>query len=597
MSIEIIDIGTYKMYYYTNDNDWQKPNITEYKIYKLFFQDKNIPMNYFAFPWAQMIDNLNIKNPAIKYADHKLINIVKDYRVENKNCFTIIQHIYFREYLEFIKNIGIKYIFTPHKQPSDDELEKKYNIKLISISLYPVQHCETKIKPINERKYLMSFIGTYSSTIYLTNIREQIYDKLSKYQDSCIIRRYGWHYENQVYKKQNANINNEIEYKNIMGETKFSLCPSGSGPNSFRIWESMSFGSIPVILSDTLILPEIKNINWNNFFILWKENDIDKLHDYLLKIKPNKLQILCDNCIKLYKIFFSPEKMTQYVIKILNKNKMSKKKIINVYKNFDNHDQLITKNITYYQGLGDFIRGTLTLYRICKEYDYELIIDLNNHPIGKYFVNSNLEHIELVKNEINNFYSFFYYDDLLEYIKKNNNKQIIILNTNAIYKFENIKEYDINYITDEEAIYLKKIFKFKDKYIKLFNDKLNKLPKKYNIFQIRVNDNLDKNEIDKINEIINIFKINFEKNDIVISNSSFIKKILVDKFNCNIIEGEITHVGLDKNTSHFNTLFEFFLVSKANKVKTFSNYWWISGFVFWPSLINRIELTKINNDI
>jgi hypothetical protein len=164
------------------------------------------------------------------------------------------------------KNIGIKFILTPHKHPSDMELENIHDIVIIPISLYPVQYCNTIIKPINERKYLISFIGSYSSSIYLTDIREQIYNKLSELPSSYIVRRYGYHYNNPLYKNRKTNISNEIEYKNIMMETKFSLCPSGSGPNSFRIWESMNFGSIPVILADTLILPEIKNINWKCFF-------------------------------------------------------------------------------------------------------------------------------------------------------------------------------------------------------------------------------------------------------------------------------------------------------------------------------------------
>ncbi len=33
------------------------------------------------------------------------------------------------------------------------------------------------------------------------------------------------------------------------------MCPSGSGPNSIRLWESLGFGCIPVLLSDTLRLP------------------------------------------------------------------------------------------------------------------------------------------------------------------------------------------------------------------------------------------------------------------------------------------------------------------------------------------------------
>jgi hypothetical protein len=35
----------------------------------------------------------------------------------------------------------------------------------------------------------------------------------------------------------------------------FALCPSGSGPNSIRLWEALGYGAIPVILANHLWLP------------------------------------------------------------------------------------------------------------------------------------------------------------------------------------------------------------------------------------------------------------------------------------------------------------------------------------------------------
>ena len=113
---------------------------------------------------------------------------------------------------------------------------------------------------------------------------------MSNYSNTFIVERDEWHYQGMVYRNDsNTNTNNEIEYKNILAESIFSLCPSGTGPSSIRIWESMSYGSIPVILADTLILPIIPNINWNDFFIIWKEKDINILYDYLNNIKKSKI--------------------------------------------------------------------------------------------------------------------------------------------------------------------------------------------------------------------------------------------------------------------------------------------------------------------
>jgi hypothetical protein len=37
-------------------------------------------------------------------------------------------------------------------------------------------------------------------------------------------------------------------------DSVFSRCPSGSGPNSILLWESLGFRCIPVLLADTLQL-------------------------------------------------------------------------------------------------------------------------------------------------------------------------------------------------------------------------------------------------------------------------------------------------------------------------------------------------------
>ena len=75
-----------------------------------------------------------------------------------------------------------------------------------------------------------------------------------------------WHFEKMVYSKsQNAkgDINSgenesrsRSHYNKILLDSRYSLCPSGSGPNSIRFWESLGAGSIPILLADTLELPE-----------------------------------------------------------------------------------------------------------------------------------------------------------------------------------------------------------------------------------------------------------------------------------------------------------------------------------------------------
>ena len=85
-------------------------------------------------------------------------------------------------------------------------------------------------------------------------------------------------------------------------KSKYTLCPSGSGPNSIRFWEALGAGSIPVLLADTLELP--KNELWNSAIIKIKESDINSLDEILRKINiedENKKRKLCLQLYKFYK--------------------------------------------------------------------------------------------------------------------------------------------------------------------------------------------------------------------------------------------------------------------------------------------------------
>jgi len=123
-------------------------------------------------------------------------------------------------------------------------------------------------------------MGTYESNLYLTPVRQWIYELPSR-SDSVVIKRNEWHFEKQVYCEQIArNLLTEaekiaidqraLEYKSVLKESIFSLCPSGSGPNSIRLWESLGFGCIPVLLSDTLRLPGDQDL-WDRAIVRIRE--------------------------------------------------------------------------------------------------------------------------------------------------------------------------------------------------------------------------------------------------------------------------------------------------------------------------------------
>ena len=92
-------------------------------------------------------------------------------------------------------------------------------------------------------------------------------------------------------------------YNNILSDSIFSLCPSGTGPNTIRLWESMAIGVIPVIFSDDWIPPKITGLEWNNFAVFIKKTNLENTISILRSFPRKKIETMKLNCINAYKYF------------------------------------------------------------------------------------------------------------------------------------------------------------------------------------------------------------------------------------------------------------------------------------------------------
>jgi len=284
---------------------WQYPVITEKTFSK---QCKDID-NYIHVPWATIIDK--------KYNLQVIYNILIPY-IKTINNITCCQHISFRQLIPLFKALQINIVYTPHKIIGEDEID---GINIISCPLYAVNieddNRNNLFKNKDEsfflnydRKYLYSFQGAYNKRVYLTDIREKIFT-MNHPEDTYIKYIGDWHFENIVYdNKQNfdGDLNNNedhnnknIEYNELLLNSRYTLCPSGSGPNSIRFWEALAIGSIPILLSDTLDLPE--NELWDKTIIRIKECDINNMINILNNITKEEECERRENCIKIYNHF------------------------------------------------------------------------------------------------------------------------------------------------------------------------------------------------------------------------------------------------------------------------------------------------------
>ena len=240
------------------DLPWQRPNATEAKAAQQLSNTNTPPYSeYFAYPWASLIDchskgTLSTVAPTLRSRQGPSRKGV---------VATACQHIWALKYIDLFKYAGVTDIFWSHATPYSGTIN---GIRIHPFPLYPVRcashpPCSPYVLPW-KRKLLYSFQGAYSPDLYLTGVRDWILN-LPHLENALLERRREWHYEQAVYREQVLKAPGDIErhnqlaceaniYASTLQQSCFALCPSGSGPNSIRIWEALGYGSIPVVLSD-----------------------------------------------------------------------------------------------------------------------------------------------------------------------------------------------------------------------------------------------------------------------------------------------------------------------------------------------------------
>ena len=181
---------------------------------------------YVSIPLAYFINTMGVIHV------QKIINQICEEH-KDKKLFFVCQHILVNKI-----NFNEHLVFTPHATILDS---------YIPIPHYSCNFDISMSKKWEERKYKFSFIGSFQTH----PVRRRIYETLKDREDCCVIDTGIWHFESDK-KRQEENARKYVE---ILGDTKFSLCPRGTGPSTIRMWESMAMGSKPVVFSDLLKYP------------------------------------------------------------------------------------------------------------------------------------------------------------------------------------------------------------------------------------------------------------------------------------------------------------------------------------------------------
>ncbi|MCK9273205.1 exostosin family protein, partial [Candidatus Gracilibacteria bacterium] len=180
-----------------------------------------------------------------------------------------------------------------------------------SNNIIPIPLICSKIPKPNKNKkrdIFCSFIGANTH-----EIRTKLYDQL-KNDEKYYIEMDKW--------KLNISETKTANFKNIMERSLFSLCPRGNGPTSFRLYEAMQLGSIPVYVYNKKWLPYEEELNWLNLCILIHENEISHIKDILENISQERIDFMKNFIAEVYDDWFTLEKVCEKITTYIKNEKM-----------------------------------------------------------------------------------------------------------------------------------------------------------------------------------------------------------------------------------------------------------------------------------
>ena len=134
------------------------------------------------------------------------------------------------------------------------------------------------VTKITDPKYKASFVGRRTD-----GIRDKMFQELEDVEGFCLKRHNSAGLENSTH-----------AFRSLMDDSIFALCPRGYGPTSFRFYEAIQMGRIPIYISDTFWLPFQEFVDWERAALLISPEEIhtiperidellqsEKYYDYL----------------------------------------------------------------------------------------------------------------------------------------------------------------------------------------------------------------------------------------------------------------------------------------------------------------------------
>ena len=301
---------------------FQYPVITEEHCISMQTREDEI---FIHMPWATIIDR-HIASESGYSELRQAIAKAKE-RYPDKVLATAVQHISFMQLMPLLTKLGVERVYAAHKRRRQCSVLKltnkviQHTIRLFGMPLYPVNVWDkqrstgiTEI-PYEKRKYMFSFVGAAKrndlNPIRFKLLSKQWSNNKSLSSKYLLSNTTDWHFGKIVYGQQvkgnplsaaeRTKVQRQTEkYNRVLCDTKFSLCPVGSGPNTIRLWESICVGAVPIIIANEFHMQDYlpKHIKASDICVELPYNhkalqNATNLYQYLKTIDGEKMSSKC----------------------------------------------------------------------------------------------------------------------------------------------------------------------------------------------------------------------------------------------------------------------------------------------------------------
>jgi GR25 family glycosyltransferase involved in LPS biosynthesis len=320
---DILDIT-----YNKEDIDLEQYFHSYYNIHKEKFD--NIDYHLIPIKWTRIYNDKERKEKILSRLKGELDKLPK-----NKKYFTVSQH-------DDAPNLEILPPDTINFSAGGN-IDNTIPIPLMSQNK---KRSVSQVK-VEKKDIFCNFVGALTHPC-----RKKIFDELSNNQDYAFHIKNKW--SSDLYKA-------EMDlFETVIKRSKFTLCPRGYGTTSFRLYEAMKFGSVPVYISDSFHLPYKDIIDWNDICVLIPTEAIDNIDTILKLITKTKYEKMISNIKKIFPKIFKFEYMFEYILNTLTSNSET-------YENtkLNKEDNIPTKIFTYCtESHKVFIPWLETIYKV-----------------------------------------------------------------------------------------------------------------------------------------------------------------------------------------------------------------------------------------